>query len=309
MDNNKPLYHRLFLYQKERFPIIAHGCLITAFTFSAIAYSRICRGVEGFISIQDFLIGIWMSFAFFLLIRICDEFKDQEDDLKYRAYLPVPRGLVSLNELKYLGIGIVSIQLTLLFFFQVKMFPLYLLSMVYLFFMTKEFFIENWLRERQLIYILSHMMIIPLIDLYSSGLDWSLAGDKIHLGVAWFMLVSFLNGLVLEIGRKIRSKESEEDGVISYTNLYGTKNAIFIWIGLLTSTLLAALGAAQYAGYGFQAFVFLISLWILCTLPALFFLKNPTTKYAGQIEKASGLWTVFMYLSLGAIPMIKNLIV
>lgn len=309
MEAKLNLYQRLYLYQKERFPFIGHGCLITAFTFSAIAYSRICRGVSGFISLSDFGIGIGMSFTFFLLLRICDEFKDHEDDKKYRSYLPVPRGLVSLSELKKIGIAIVFIQLAFLLIFQSMMIPLYLVIMGYLFLMTKEFFVESWLRERQLLYILSHMMIIPLIDLYSSGLDWTLAGHRIHLGVAWFMLVSFLNGLVIEIGRKIRTVETEEEGVVSYTKLYGIKTAIFIWIGLITLTLMAAIGAAHYAGYSAYALVFLSALWLVCILPAIFFLKTPTTPLAKRIEKFSGIWTVFMYLSLGAIPMIKNLLI
>src|SRR5262245_11209983 len=36
--------HRWWTYQRERFPIFAHGALITAFSFSAVSYSALLRG-------------------------------------------------------------------------------------------------------------------------------------------------------------------------------------------------------------------------------------------------------------------------
>ncbi len=307
MENNLSLLRRLNIYQKERFPVLAHGLLITAFTFSAIAYSRICRGIGSFISTKDFLIGIFASFTLFLLVRIFDEFKDQEDDAKYRKYLPVPRGLVSLKELASLGWIIAIIQIAVIGFFQTKMLFLYALVLVYLLLMSKEFFIPEWLKKHQIAYILSHMMIIPLIDLYSSGLDWLLAGDVLHKGVFWFMAVSFVNGIVLEFGRKIKTPSSEEEGVVSYTKLYGTKRAVAIWISLLATTTGLAIGAANYASYGQTAIGILISFFTICSVPAILFLLKPTVKKAKWIEYASGAWTILMYLSLGAIPMIKTL--
>ena len=101
--------------------------------------------------------------------------------------------------------------------------------MTYLLLMAKEFFVAEWLKKRQLAYIFSHMMIIPLIDLYSSGLDWKMSGHSWHLGIAWFMLVSFINGLVLKFGRKIRTKDSEEEGVVTYSKLYGIQKAVGKW--------------------------------------------------------------------------------
>jgi len=308
MENHLSLYKRLYIYQRERFPVVAHGLMITAFTFSAISYSRICRGLEGFISIQNFMIGIFTSFTFFLLLRIFDEFKDKEEDAQFRTYLPVPRGLVTLRELKYLGWVVALLQLTVIAAFQSQMLGLYFIIIAYLLLMSKEFFVADWLKQRQLLYIISHMMIIPLIDLYSSGLDWELSGGSMHLGIAWFMLVSFINGLVLEFGRKIRTKDSEEEGVISYTKLYGTRPAVWIWLGLLSSTLLAAIAAVYYAGYSHGPVVVLMTFYVVSIVPALSFIMQPTDRKAKFIEYASGIWTALMYLSLGAIPMIKNLV-
>mgnify|MGYP000657513563 CR=1 FL=1 len=305
--NSASFLRRFYQYQKERFPFLAHGLLITSFTFSAISYSRISRGVEGFIPMQDFLIGVFVTLSFFFLVRIFDEFKDKEEDAQYRKYLPVPRGLISLKELKVVGWIVGLLQIFVIGFFQPQMIYLYGIVLVYLMLMGVEFFVPTWLKKRHLPYIISHMAIIPLIDFYASGLDWLLQGESLHVGLAWFFCVSYFNGFVLEFGRKIRAPEKEEEGITSYTNLYGTKGGVYAWIGLLFITLLMAIGASLYANYGVISIVILGSLFVICSMPGWMFLKNPTEKRSKLIEYSSGLWTLIMYFSLGGIPMLKAL--
>src|SRR5574337_1862899 len=96
-DNQSGILKRFWIYQQERFPIFGHVPLVASFSFSAIAYSRICRGAAGFVPWDRYLTGIITTITLFLLVRIFDEFKDRKDDEKYRPELPVPRGLVSLQ--------------------------------------------------------------------------------------------------------------------------------------------------------------------------------------------------------------------
>ena len=121
--------------------MIANGVMIATFTFSAVSYSRICRGAEGFVRWQDFVIGVFATITLFALVRIFDEFKDKEDDAKYRRYLPVPRGLVTLSELKKVGIVIGVIQIAAISIFQFEMLLLYTIVLVYLSLMGVEFFV------------------------------------------------------------------------------------------------------------------------------------------------------------------------
>lgn len=305
-DNKLPFWRRFLIYQKERFPLIGNGLLISAFTFSAVSYSRICRNVEGFISWKDFAIGIFATITLFLLVRIFDEFKDREDDAKYRSYLPVPRGLVSLSELRKVGLVVGVLQIAVIAIFQLPMLWLYAMVLVYLLLMAVEFFIPNWLRKRQLAYITSHMVLIPLIDIYASGLDWLLDGASAHWGLAWFFAVSYVNGLVLEFGRKMRTPDKEEDGVVSYTGLYGLKGGPIIWVFLMAVTLSLALGASHFANYGQLAYVVFASAFVLCAAPGIWFILSPTQKGSKLMEYASALWTILMYLGLGGIPMISS---
>jgi 4-hydroxybenzoate polyprenyltransferase len=105
------LIKRFWLYQKERFPFLTHGLLITCFSFSAVSYSRISRDAIGFIEWEKFAICIFNTITIFFLLRVFDEHKDAEDDAKYRSELPVPRGLISLKELRTIGLGVFFLQI------------------------------------------------------------------------------------------------------------------------------------------------------------------------------------------------------
>ncbi len=273
MENNKSSFvKRLYIYQKERFPFVGYIILIGVFTFSAASYSRICRGEVGFIDWKNYLIGVITTFSLFFLVRIFDEFKDKEDDAKYRKYLPVPRGLISLKELSAIGAVVASVQLFVILFFQHEMIVLYGVVMIYLLLMRVEFFVPKWLKNNQLIYVVSHMIIIPLIDVYASGLDWFLEGADAPFGLLFFFAVSFMNGIVLEFGRKIKPPESEEEGVLSYTKYFGTKKAVWVWISVLLATLFLSFITSYYANYGLIAYYFFGSVFLVCLVPSFLFL-------------------------------------
>ncbi|SDF87403.1 4-hydroxybenzoate polyprenyltransferase [Dyadobacter soli] len=307
-ENNAPFSRRFYIYQKERFPLLGHGLLVAAFSFSAISYSRICRGAEGFVDAGTFAVGVFTTISLFLLVRIFDEFKDAEDDARFRKELPVPRGLVSYRELAITGIVLVIAQIAVNLIFFPEMITIYGVVVGYLSLMGKEFFVAEWLKKHQFWYITSHMFIIPLIDIYASGLDWLLAGVNAPAGLFFFFAVSYMNGIVLEVGRKIRAPEQESEGVLTYTSMLGVPRAITLWLIVLAVTLALSIAASAFAGYGNAVLAVLGSVFLVCALPAILFLKNRTVKLSKMVEYASALWTISMYLTLGAGPMISKLL-
>lgn len=307
-ENNAPLWKRLYIYQKERFPLAGHGLLVAAFSFSAVAYSRICRGKDGFVSWKVFLAGVFTTVSLFLLVRIFDEFKDAKEDALYRRELPVPRGLVSFRELRNIGIIVVCLQVGLNAVVFPKMLLLYALALGYLLLMSKEFFVADWLKRHQFWYVVSHMLIIPLIDIYASGLDWMLEGVRAPGGLLYFFAVSFMSGIVLEIGRKIRAPEQESEGVLTYSAMLGPAGSAVLWIGMLSLSLLLSILASAYAGYGTTGTIILSVIYLVCCTPALLYLKHKSRRAGKMIEGASAAWTIAMYLTLGGVPMIERLL-
>ncbi len=307
-ENSAPFFRRFYIYQKERFPLLGHGLLVAAFSFSAISYSRICRGAEGFVDIRTFAVGIFTTISLFLLVRIFDEFKDAEDDARFRKELPVPRGLITFRELALTGIVVAIAQILVNLIFFPKMLWIYAVVIGYLSLMGKEFFVTEWLKKHQFWYATSHMFIIPLIDIYASGLDWLLAGVKAPQGLFFFFAVSYMNGIVLEVGRKIRAPQQESEGVLTYTSMLGVSRAIGLWLAVLVATLLLSMAASVFAGYGHVVLAVLGVVFLICALPAVWFWKARTAQLSKMVEYASALWTIAMYLTLGAGPMISKLL-
>lgn len=308
MTTPRSFFTRFLIYQKERFPFLVHGLLIAAFSFSAIAYSRLCRDASGFIAWNDYMACALTNVVLFFLLRVSDEHKDKAIDAAHRPYLPVPRGLISLKELRITAFALLIPVTILNIAWYPALLPFYFIALAYLLLMRYEFFAGLWLNKNQVAYMASHMVIIPLTDIYASSYDWELQNANPSVGLAFFFLVSYLNGLVLEIGRKIKPAETEEAGVVSYTKLWGLQKAPLVWIGLLTLNFSAALAAAYYAGHAQLTFLILAVLFFITLVPAMLFIRKPSAKQSKLIEGASVLWAFGMYLTLGGIPLLIQLI-
>jgi len=300
--------NRWIVYQRERFPLAGHGPLVAAFSASAVCFSSLVRGRVALPSAASLLVAFVTSLLFFLQLRIADEFKDYEDDARYRPYRPVPRGLVSLRELAWVGVGAAAIQLALAILLEPSIAWLLAIAWVYLALMTREFFARGWLKRHAVVYMTSHMMILPLVDLYATACDWWVAGlRQPPPGLYWFLIVSYLNGLVIEIGRKTRVPADEEPGVETYSALWGTNRAVRAWLSAVLITAFAAWRAAARIGTAVPMLLLLAVLVGACGAVAFRVVRRGVPRSGTSIELMSGVWTVLMYLGLGAAPLAYKL--
>jgi len=294
---------RWVVYQRERFPLAAHAPLVAAFSASAVCFSSLLRGRIAFPSFAALLVAFLTSLLFFLQLRIADEFKDREVDARYRPYRPVPRGLVSLRELGWIGAGAAAIQAVLAMAFDPSMLAILAVAWIYLALMTREFFVGAWLRRRPVMYAASHMLILPLVDLYATACDWWRTGQGAPRGLFWFLAVSYLNGLVIEIGRKTRVAADEEHGVETYSALWGTAGAARAWLLSVAATAFAAWQAAGRIGTAAPMMALLAVLTVACAITANAFVKSDARGGGSRLELMSAVWTIGMYLGLGAAPL------
>lgn len=300
------MVNRWWVYQKERFPILKHGLLIAVFSISAVSYSVLVHG-RGMLSIGSIIVAFVSVFLFFLQMRIADEFKDFEDDARYRPYRPVPRGLVSLRELGWLGVATAIIQLGLALWLAPNLALLLVLVWVYFALMCKEFFVRDWLKRHPLVYMLSHLVYVPLINLYATACDWIVAGNVPSASILWFLAASFFNGTAIEIGRKIRSPKDEELGVETYSAIWGRRNAVVAWMGVLGVGAIATSIAASQINFTTPVSWLLGILLASLVGVAWLFLQKPVTKRAKLIEGMTALWTLLVYLCLGIVPLLLRL--
>ncbi len=295
------LAQKWWTYQRERFPVIAHGLLIAAFSFCAVSLSRVLRGAPGWPACPQVLVAFVTCFAYFLQLRIADEFKDYQEDARYRPYRPVQRGLVTLRELGVVFALAAVVQLLLALWLNPKGIILLAITWTYLAAMSKEFFVADWLRQRHVLYMLSHMVIMPLVDLYATSTDWLATAGWPPRGLFWFLMASYCNGLAIEIGRKIRSPEDEENGVATYSRLWGRTTAVASWWIVMIATFVFAGIVARRMGIMLQISTILGMALAGAICTGIAFLRNSKPGRGKWIEHYSGVWTLALYLSLGLV--------
>lgn len=304
---NYSVANKWWTYQRERFPVIAHSPLLLAFSFSAISYSALLRGKIEWPDTKGIAVAFITSLTFFLQLRIADEFKDCAEDTRFRPYRPVPRGLVTLRELGFVGALAAVTQFSLALALQPSLILLLVLAWAYLALMSVEFFARDWLKARPITYLWTHMLIVPLVDYYATACDWLAQGAAQPSGLRWFLLVSFCNGIMIEVGRKLRAPADEEVGVPTYTALWGGKIAVLVWLGAMLATALFAVLAAMKIGFVLPVAAALALFLCAAVVLAVRFWQHPKSKRAKLFETMSGVWTLVLYLSLGAIPLLVKM--
>lgn len=289
-------FRKWWTYQAERFPVFGHGPLVAAFSASALAYSAALTGKWN-IAPASFAVAFIVCFLFFLQLRIADEFKDAGEDRKFRPYRAVPRGLVTLRELGVVFVFAAAVQFALAWWRHPPLVVVLVVAWVYLALMSVEFFARDWLKARPITYMWTHMFIMPLVDLFATACQWMPTGAHPGRGLLWFLAASYANGLVIEIGRKIRRPEDEETGVETYSVLWGRRRALLVWWGCALAVVVFATVAAVSIGFALPIAAILGIVWFVLVLLSLPMLKaNIPGK---RLELLAGLWTLVLYLSLG----------
>ena len=317
------------IYLNERFPLGKNSIFVLIFTLSGYIYTGLLYNSKIINQIFSKEIKVPMPwhkivalfiiiFMFFLQLRITDEFKDYEEDLKYRAYRPVQRGVVTFKAFGKIGIATVIIQIILAYIIDFKIIYFMIIVWFYMFLMAKEFFIKEWLTKRILIYALSHVVIMIFITLVIvNATQYIVLGEAENIfkfvALQWYrhnidialiplFTLNYLNGIVLEIGRKTRRADEEEHGVQTYSKLWGKKKAAVI-LSLLFAVeyFLVILGLSYtYEKY----FLFSgLTLLIILIISIYFMIKFLKKDLSGKIvESVSGLWIVFSSMGLGLLP-------
>ncbi|HEY0972259.1 MAG TPA: UbiA family prenyltransferase [Gemmatimonadales bacterium] len=301
---------RWVTYQRERFPVLGHGALILAFSSGAVCYSASLRasdtGEPFSVSAASLVVAFVSCFLFFFQLRVSDELKDLEEDRAHRPYRPVPRGLVTLGELGALALVGMAVQLALAFWLEPMLVLPLALVWAYMALMTKEFWLHDWLARRPVTVLWTHMLVMPLIDLYATACDWMATGEG-HVsraGLGWFLAASFFNGMVVEIGRKLRAPEDEERGVSTYTAIWGRDRAVLAWFGVMAVTLVCA-SLAALAVDALPIVLGLVGAIGLAAVGAGARLAiTPRPGMGKRLELIAGLWTIALYLGLGVVPAI-----
>jgi 4-hydroxybenzoate polyprenyltransferase len=143
---------------------------------------------------------------------------------------------------------------------------------------------------------------MPLVDFFATACEWLPRGSAPPTGLGWFLAASFFNGIVIEIGRKLRQPADEEEGVETYSRLWGKSGGSTVWLIALAATLVCAVKAA--AQIHFHTPVLIVLCLVFLSAIAEAFRYRSTPRPGKKIELVSALWTLTLYLMLGLVPLI-----
>ena len=299
----RPLAERLWIYQRERFPLGKTSILLAVFSAASLSVSAHLAG-RSLPGIVTFAAAWAVVLVIFFQLRACDEVKDHEEDRRWRPERPIPRGLVTLRLIVGLGLAGVPLAAALAAALDLSLLVPLALVWLWLGLMTAEFFVPRWLTERPFLYLVSHMAIMPLIDLFETACEWLPRGGAPPAGLAWFLGLSFANGCVIELGRKVWAPENERPGVETYSGLLGPQRAALLWAGAASAAFALLVGTGFATGTaaldGAIGAVALAGLWAA----ALRFRHCPTPQGQKLIDVLAGLWVLICYATAGFAPLL-----
>lgn len=288
--------NRLRVYLDERFPVGPYVLLVFAFTLSAYALAPALNQTFGSLRLDwTALAGFVTVLLIFFHLRIFDEFKDLETDLKFHPERPIPRGLVTLSEMRTLGFVVISLEIVLNLLLGWKIFLFYLTVLLYSLLMFKEFFIARWLRRDLFIYALTHTPIMILIGLYAHVVYALQHQLTIETPIGFYLAICFLTGLLFEIARKVCAPQDERDGVETYSRYFGTARAATVLILLLLLSTLCAWGIGWAGKFSVYYYALTMLVFVAASAGVWSYRRTPSPTNAKRIGLYTSLYTLALY--------------
>ncbi len=298
-----PFGARLRAYLNQRFPLAGYGILIISYYSSNQFLAEVLTDPEAKLKYTiGSLVGAFVLFCMFFHLRVFDEHKDYEDDLKNYPDRILQRELITLADLRTLGAIAIASELMLAAIWMPHGQPAALVAVLvaigYSVLMLKEFFVSSWLKRHFLVYTVSHMLIMPLFAIVVFSFA---TGEYFWHAPAWFWVYAFVGFFVTlnwEISRKIRAPEQEIDGVHSYTKIFGTYGAAYavLAVRVIDTGIVALVG--WHLGASRWFYWALVGLFMLCLVGFFQYRLQTSPKTAKRMETYAGLYIIAFDLIL-----------
>lgn len=281
-------------FTKERFDPPTHSVMLVLFLFAHILVINATTSIFA-TSVDDLFLLIGVS-AFYFKLRLYDEVKDYELDVVINPHRPLPRGLLSHQDM-YAGMFVCIIIELLCFSIQgINSIVSITIPILYSLLMYKEFFIKEKIRPHLTTYALSHTVVTTLL----SFAIFSFLSQKTFLEVILdktllsFALANWMLFNLFEFGRKTFATSEERENVDTYSSLFGRTGAVAL---VISQALIAHYLCFNLRGSntGFMIIGFAVILCILGALSLWYIVKNNEAS-AKFFRLFSSLYIILFYL-------------
>ena len=281
---------RWLIFIRERFEPLSHLLMLGLLV---AAHAAVNTGVEGRVA---WTVGIGLAvLTFFFKLRLYDELKDFEHDLKFNPGRPLARGLLTRDEVKTGVFLCLLIENLLWLALSPGTWIIFFVAVGYSLLMYNEFFLGPKLRSHLTTYAVTHTFVSALISVSMSAAFLEL--HKINF-VGLVMAISTW-GLfnLFEFARKTFSGEEERFEIDSYSKVWKRWGAV-----LLSASQLMVVAATQsYLVHSVWSKWLGLGLVIIVLMMGLIFVGRNTTNSAKMFRGACSGALILMligYLSL-----------
>lgn len=301
------IFQRLYVYQKERFPIVTFAlyilCIVIGVFFITDAYAAkesgrfLKNSVETIFYNRDYFKMIPMfivGFLQFFMVRVIDEHKDFEEDSKFRNYRPVPRGLISLRVLKVLFVISFIAQFLITTLWGGSLLLLVILWCAVLL-LANDFFIKDFIDRHILVGVILDEAIMPVLALLMASfcveehLLFYLLGNT---GFIYLVYLTYVISWIVELARKIRCKKDEEKGVKTYTQVFGIPKAVLL-LGLFEMFAYMLQTTLLNRNYDTDCLFIFLTVMVINVL----FVLTENRFFSKLVELAANVYIIIVYLS------------
>lgn len=214
---------RIGIYLNEMFPPIERVIVALLLFFEIYFVLLLNHDVKpSNINISEG-VGVFTVFSFLLLLRIADDFKDYETDLKLFKERPLPSGRVKKEDLKVFLMILIPITIILNIAFMNNIWW-FIFLYTYGFLMSMWFFQKSKIQKNLFLALITHNPIVMILNLYILSFTTIKYGLPVTIYTLLLAFTMYFPGLIWEISRKIRAPK-EETEYVTYSSLVGYKKA------------------------------------------------------------------------------------
>ncbi len=291
------LIKKFKIFLSERFGLVGAPVMISLFVLShlGIVYQHQQLAPKLHLIISVF-IGVIL---FFVKLRFYDEIKDYELDVVINPTRPLPRGLLSIDQIKSAIVKVIIVELLLFYGVNFTGFLAMSFTIGYSLLMYKEFFIGSYIRPHLTTYATSHTVVTLFLSLsifsaFSNEHFWNLDSDYY-----FFSLTSWLIFNIFELGRKVFQPSEEREGVESYSQVWGRWGAVAL---VLAHAALVYYFSNKLAVFQFEnpygPLIIPVAILIIASILYLFTKKKVFGQLYRQISSVYILLSYIIYLSI-----------
>lgn len=266
------MFKRLYIYFKERYPLIARF-LLGVIVFGEIYFIILLNyGVLEFRLGMQELTGAYTVFAFLLWLRIADDLKDFETDKVLFPDRPLASGRVYKKDviIACVFFQVIAVVLNIIFMNNLLFFAI---LYGYGFLMRNWFFQRAKIQPNLIAALITHNPVQMIVNLYIISftvIKYQLNPFSITTLLTLWTL--YFPALIWEVSRKIRAPKDETE-YTTYSKLWGYKKAI--WFVLVLTIVDIITNIILVWNLSKITVVFFVGLTSWMTIKFLQFKKDP----------------------------------